>query len=188
MFIYIHGFNSSPASWKATRFKQYIQDRHPQHQVLVPHLSNLPEPAIQLLKSLIEQSQTKNITLVGSSLGGFYATYLASQFDLKAVLINPAVRPYELLEAFLGPNQNIYTGERYELTEEHIGQLKNLYIDNLEHPDRFLVLVQQGDEVLDARQAMSYYSHCQLIIEEGGDHSFQGIEKYFGKIVEFSEV
>jgi predicted esterase YcpF (UPF0227 family) len=93
------------------------------------------------------------VTLVGSSLGGFYATWLAEKHGLKAVLINPAVHPHRDLRVFLGVQQNLHTGEKYELTESHLAQWEQLFVPAIT-PTRYLLLVETGDELLDYREAV----------------------------------
>ena len=178
LFVYIHGFNSSPESFKAKCFEQFLIENHPDEQFIVPRLSDLPARAMVTLTDLINQHRDEKIALIGSSLGGFYATWLSQQYHLKAVLINPAVNPQELLVDFLGTNKNFYTGEEYEFTTEHIVQLDTVTTNNIYSPELLMVLLQSGDEVLDYRLAEKKYSATRLIVETGGDHSFQNFAKY----------
>ncbi len=184
IFLYIHGFNSSPASYKAQVFQKFLADRHPEHDFVCPELSDYPSEAIARLTHIIE-SKVSNIALIGSSLGGFYATFLAQKYHLKAVLVNTAVNPHILLNDFLGKTTNYYTGREYELTTEHIEQLKQLLVDKVSEPELFMVLLQSGDEVLDYRLAEQKYADTELIIEQGGDHSFEGFENHCESIVRF---
>lgn len=149
-----------------------------------PDLPHRPAQAIALLEDLILQAPDKP-ALVGSSLGGYYATYLAERHDLQAVLINPAVAPYRLLTPLLGPQQNFYTGETYELTEQHMLELQELEIVHL-HPERYLLLVQTGDELLDYREAVARYTGAEQRVIPGGDHGFQYFEQYLAVILEFA--
>ena len=185
LFLYIHGFNSSPASYKAQLFQKFLADRHPEHDFVCPELSDYPSAAISRLTQIIESRLPDDIALIGSSLGGFYATFLAQKYHLKAVLVNPAVNPHILLKDFLGKTSNYYTGREYELTIEHIEQLQQLLVDKISEPQRFMVLLQSGDEVLDYRLAQQEYADTELIIEQGGDHSFKGFENHCGSIVRF---
>lgn len=186
LFIYIHGFNSSPESFKARCFSKFITDNYPQDQFVAPTLSDFPEKAIKDLSLFIEQSlKSSKVVLLGSSLGGFYATYLVQKYKLKALLVNPAVIPHELLHEYLGMNKNYHTGEEYEFTTEHIDQLKTIYIDHINSPENLMVMLQKDDEVLDYRLAEKKYSESHLLIESGGNHSFQNFEQHCENIYIF---
>lgn len=192
MLIYIHGFNSSPASFKASLLKKYAQSAHISDRLHVPFVPADPLRAIDTLKTLVEKQLNERsadrpcpVCLIGSSLGGYYATWLAEQYDCRAVLVNPAVRPYELFEDYLGVNTNLYTGEKYELTRAHIDQLRELEVDHISKPDRYLLLLQTGDEVLDYQQAMEKYAAVPSIVEEGGAHEFMGFDRHLETVLAF---
>jgi hypothetical protein len=189
LLIYIHGFNSSPLSHKAMIMQQYCRDYRPDMRVIVPQLPCFPEAAAQMLSELIrEKQQEYRIGLVGSSLGGYLSVWLNSQFHLRAVVINPAVRPYELLQDYLGEQVNPYTHEKYTLAACHIEELKALDIEVLPDPDQFWLLQQMGDEVLDYRQAVEKFHDARQTVEQGGDHSFVSFERYAAAILEFLEL
>ena len=184
--LYLHGFNSSHASHKAQVLQAHLDRRGRGAELLAPDLPHRPAQAIALVESLLAQLPRKP-TLVGSSLGGYYATGLAERHDLQAVLINPVVAPYRLLAPLLGPQQNLYTGEIYELTAQHLAELQALEVEAL-HPERYLLLVQTGDEVLDYREAVARFAGAQQIVIAGGDHGFQEFEKYLDEILAFAEM
>ncbi|CAM3508715.1 esterase YqiA [Vibrio aerogenes CECT 7868] len=186
MLLYIHGFNSSPKSQKATILTQYCRTHYPHIKVVTPKLPVFPLEAVNYLSALIGQYQHEyHIGLVGSSLGGYMSIWLNSLFQLKTVLVNPAVRPYELLVDYLGEQVNPYTHEHYFLAPHHIDELRSLDVSDIQSPDQFLLLQQTGDEVLDYRQAVAKMSHSKQIVEEGGDHSFVGFERHCGTILQF---
>ena len=187
--LYIHGFNSSPDSFKASQLVSYYAQKGQEERITVPELSYEPAKAMATLEALVQQHQQQTnapLLLVGSSLGGFYATYLVEHYDqLKAVLVNPAVKPYELLADWLGDNENIYTAETYCLTREHLQQLISLDCSVLKDASRYFVLLQTLDETLDYRQAAAKFKQARLVVEQGGNHSFDGLERYYGEIFAF---
>jgi predicted esterase YcpF (UPF0227 family) len=128
------------------------------------------------------------VAFAGSSLGGFYATWLAERFGGKAVLINPAVRPHELLEKYIGENINYYTSEHWILNESHIQQFRELDVDCITDPERYLVMLQTGDETLDYRHAVEKYEDCNIELEQGGDHSFIDFENHIDRLLKFCEI
>lgn len=189
LLLYIHGFNSSPLSQKAQLMAQYCAQYRPDIKCLAPQLAPFPQQAALQLTQLVEQHQANHqIGLVGSSLGGYLATWLNAQFALPAVLINPAVKPYDLLSDYLGEQQNPYTGERYILTTDHIDELKALEVVKLADPKAFWLLQQTDDEILDYRQAVTKYRDSKQTVEPGGDHSFVGFERYCADIIRFLQL
>lgn len=185
MIVYLHGFNSSPASGKARQLGEHMAAIGRQADYYCPALPNSPREAIALVEAELEQRRPATVTLVGSSLGGFYATYLAEKHGWKAVLVNPAVHAHKLLRSALGPQTNWHTGEQWELTEAHLAELAALDVERITRPERYLLLAQTGDEVLDYRDAVAYYAGATQIIEDGGDHGFAGFERHYQTILDF---
>jgi hypothetical protein len=126
--------------------------------------------------------------LVGSSLGGFYALYLAERCGAKAVLINPALGPHESLAPYLGPQRNPYTDESYELTAEHLAELEALQVARITRPERYLLLVQAGDDLLDYRVAVARLAGAWQFVQGGGDHAYQGFAAQIPAILRFAGV
>jgi predicted esterase YcpF (UPF0227 family) len=184
--VYLHGFNSSPKSVKARALGSAIgalPDRE-RPEYLVPQLPHRPAEAVRTASAAIEARDA--VTLVGSSLGGYYATHLAELYGARAVLINPAVRPYDDLQAFLGAQLNPYTGERYELTHEHFAELEALEVKHITRPGRYLLLTQTGDEVLDWREAVAFYGGAWQSVQGGGDHAFRDFEALIPAVLRFA--
>lgn len=191
--LHIHGFNSSPLSVKAEQSRQFFKQYFPEVVFHCPQLATSPEQAIAQLEQLIEQTKCDSSWFViGSSLGGYFASYLADKYNLRAVLINPAVKPYELLVDYLGEQCNPYTNITYQVTPDHMQQLKALKVNkpmlDSEQKNNYLVMVQTGDEVLDYQQAVDEYQHCTMIVEQGGDHSFVNFNEKLPMIADFFEL
>lgn len=185
MIVYLHGFNSSPASGKAKQFGEYMARIGRQAEYACPALPNSPRAAIVEIEALLAHSQPESVTLVGSSLGGFYATKLAEKHGCKAVLVNPAVHAHILLRPALGPQTHWHTGEEWQFTDTHLNELAALDVERITRPERYLLLVQTGDEILDYRDAVAYYADATQIVEDGGDHGFAGFERHFQTILDF---
>ncbi|NGZ13078.1 esterase YqiA [Vibrio aestuarianus] len=185
MLLYIHGFNSSPLSHKAQVMLNYCNEHRPDIKVVVPKLPSFPAQAAEHLLDIVEQYQEHyQIALVGSSLGGYLSIWLNHLFDFRAVLINPAIKPYELLADFLGEQVNPYTQERYVLQAKHIEELKALEV-SINNVNSLWLLQQMGDEVLDYRQAVNKLVGSKQTVELGGDHSFVNFERYPQQIIDF---
>ncbi|MEZ5540138.1 MAG: YqiA/YcfP family alpha/beta fold hydrolase [Pseudomonadales bacterium] len=182
--VYIHGFNSSPQSHKAQQFRQWVSNHHPEITLHIPALSPFPLIAMQQLENLAARAP-QSTGFIGSSLGGFYAAWLAEKFQARAVLINPAITPFDSLSQYLGENKNHHTQDSYVLTQQHVDDLRSMYVAEPSHPERFLLMVQTGDEILNFREATTHFSRSPAVIEYGGDHAFQNAEKHFVHMLRF---
>jgi len=185
VLIYLHGFNSSPQSTKATLFGRYMAARGLGAHFACPALPHQPDQALAAIEAELVRSTKSPVTLIGSSLGGFYATWFAEKHGLRAVLINPAVCPHRDLRAYLGVQQNLYTGKTYELTQAHIARWAQLFVPVIT-PSQYLLLVETGDEVLDYREAVEKYAGAQQVVEQGGDHSFMRFSDHIEQILAFA--
>jgi predicted esterase YcpF (UPF0227 family) len=192
--VYLHGFNSGPASAKAQQLGREIAALDPRSRptYFVPQLHHRPAVAMREMMTWVENaishSGESRLTLVGSSLGGFYATFLAERYGAKAVLINPAIRPAKSLASYLGPQRNPVSGETYELTREHFAELEALNVIRVTEPQRYFLLVQSGDELLDWREAVAFYGGAWQSVQGGGDHAFQHFETQIAPILRFSGI
>jgi predicted esterase YcpF (UPF0227 family) len=185
--VYLHGFNSSPGSIKGRLIMQHVAGLPDAPELLVPRLPFAPRAAMDKMERMLSALDTAQTTLVGSSLGGYYATWLAERFGTRAVLINPAMRAWEDLRRYLGPNRNLYTGEVYELTETHVEELAALRVMAITRPERYWLLVQTGDEVLDHREAVAFFAGARQTVIEGGDHGFRHFEAHLEGILRFAD-
>ncbi len=187
--LYLHGFNSSPQSHKAQLIMQYMSENNTLDLLICPQIPSVPEEARLFLEQLVEETlENHTLSFAGSSLGGYYATYLVEKYSGSAVLINPSVKPYETLRAHLGENKFYFDEGCWEFDESHIQQLEDMKVKNITEPERYLVLLQTGDEILDYREAELKYKNSQIIIEQGGDHSFTDLECYIAQIMQFSQI
>jgi hypothetical protein len=182
MLIYIHGFNSSPASAKAQLLQARLEALGRGAEFKAPALPHSPAQAAVLLDALA--TRHRGAALVGSSLGGYYATWLAEKHAMTAVLLNPAVRPYELLAPLVGRQKKFHTDEEYDFKVEHVDELRALEVEHVT-PARYLLIVAKGDEVLDYRKAVERYRGCRQIVIEGGDHGLSNFASFLDVSLEF---
>ena len=180
MILYIHGFGSHGLGSKANAFRNYFKDKG--EAFIAPSLSYIPDLAIQTLEELIESYG--EVKLIGSSLGGFYTLYLAQKYGLKAVLINPSIYPYITLKKVLGETPSFYDESYFAWMESHLEMLKKYETDLVVQED-IMLLLQKGDETLDYKEVVIKLPNAKQIVEEGGSHSFDGIERYFAEVEEF---
>lgn len=190
VLVYIHGFLSSPQSAKAVMTAEFIAGQGLAIDCHIPQLPNYPARTLHQLEDFLAPllASDQRVGLVGSSLGGFFATVLAERYDLPAVLINPAVRPWRPIHDALGENQNPYTGEHFTITEQHLLELQDMAVDVPAASSRFWVLLQEGDEVLDYRDAVDYYRDFRMTVEPGGSHHFDGFERYLPDVIKFLDL
>ncbi|MGB5866373.1 MAG: YqiA/YcfP family alpha/beta fold hydrolase [Arcobacteraceae bacterium] len=184
MVVYIHGFGSSAQGTKSVILKELFQEQG----FIAPSLSYVPDLAIETLKDMISSYlKYENVYLVGSSLGGYYATYLANYFEIPAVLINPAVNAATTLSQAIGYAHNYYDNSTFEWNESHIKMLEKLNV--LEIKDElYMLLAQTEDEVLNYKEAVDKFQNSQMFVEVGGNHSFEGIERHKENIERFFQL
>lgn len=188
MLLYIHGFNSSPASFKANVLRERLTQLGRAAEFLCPALPDRPAQAMALLENMVHQHDIDSTTLVGSSLGGFYATYLVEKYGMRAVLLNPAISPQTGLRAYLGPQKNLYTGKAYVLTEQHIAELDRLGVPRPADLSRYFLITATGDEVLDFREGVERFRGAKQIIINGSDHGMGDFVHYLDKILVFAGI
>ena len=184
MILYLHGFTSGPQSHKAQALGQRMRELGLGDKLLAPQLPAAPKDAIALTGDLVRRHGVT--TVIGSSLGGYYATYLAETFDLGGVLVNPAVVAHLSLQKYIGPQTWLYTGERFDFTLDHVEQLRAIGIPVLAKPERFWLLVEEGDETLDYRDAVRRYAGAKQTVLPGGDHSFTRWNDYLDAIIDYA--
>lgn len=187
MILYLHGFTSGPQSGKARALAERMAAHGLGDRYACPQLPPSPAAAIALAETIIAEKVSRGDTpaLVGSSLGGHYATWLAEKLGLKAVLVNPAVVDKVDPALFLGPQRFMYTGEQFEFTQAHVEELRTLVTPRITRPERYWLLVEAGDAVLDYRQAVSRYAGARQTVLTGGDHSFTRWPDVLDEVIEF---
>jgi len=176
LLLYIHGFRTTPHSPTSQLLKKHYGER-----LLLSDHPVTPDAAITYMENLLEQYPITG--LISSSLGGFYATYLAHQHDLPAVLINPSTRPFVTTRAYLGTNTT-HDGETFEWQKHHLKELEKYAVKDPD-PKRYYLCLQKGDAVLDYRVALAYFDGAKVCLEEGGGHPFEGLERHFENIDRF---
>ena len=186
--IYLHGFASSANSTKALQLKKYILENYSKTEIIIPDIENNIVDAVQQIDKLIEEFSPS--ALIGSSLGGFYATYFSEQYNLKCVGINPAVIPPAEMSEYLGVNKNYSTGEKFLINQEQLDLLDRMgrEIKVIKCPRNFMILLQSHDEKLDYRVATNFYRGAVLDVTFGGNHSFENLETHFSKIKIFLDM
>ncbi|MGH1486232.1 MAG: YqiA/YcfP family alpha/beta fold hydrolase [Cellvibrionaceae bacterium] len=185
--VYIHGFLSSPFSAKAQQTKHWLSQNRSDIDYICPQLTPYPDECANLLEKCIADA-AQPIYLMGSSMGGFWATWLAEKYNYKAVLINPAVDVLGLMPAYLNMDlKNYHSDDSYYLTQQHYEQLHAYHLEHLDRLENYWLLVQTGDETLDYRLAVEKYTGCRQTVEQQGDHSFQGFERFIASAIEFYE-
>jgi predicted esterase YcpF (UPF0227 family) len=187
MLVYLHGFNSSPASHKAQVMRDHMEGRGQGQLYACPALPDTPREAIRAIEATIAGHDPRRVTFLGSSLGGYYATFLAERLGCRAALINPAITPHVGLEGYLGTQKNLHTGAPYELTRAHLDGWRALLVDRID-PERYLLLLETGDEVLDWRAAAGKYEGARMVIRQGGDHSLQSFGEHIERILAFAGI
>lgn len=187
LILYLHGFTSGPQSRKVQALAARMAAHGCADRLICPQLPASPAAAIDLADGILAKvGAGGTATLVGSSLGGYYATHLAEKYGLKAVLVNPAVVAAIELERYLGPQTWLYTGEAFEFTRRHIDELRALETPVLADPSRYWLLAEEGDATLDYRQAVVRYAGARQTVLPGGDHSFTRWDDHLDDILVFA--
>ena len=185
--MYLHGFISSPQSRKAVMLGDYVRNYAADVDYRVPQLHHRPARAIEEVEATCAGVAPEDLTLVGSSLGGFYATVAAERLGCRAALLNPAVHPHRHFARYLGPQENMYTGETFVLTEEHVADLRALDPAAITRPERYWLFVETGDEVLDYREAVAFYAGALHDVVRGGDHALVSFPERIPDIVDWAQ-
>jgi len=187
--LYLHGFRSSPQSTKARTMAQYVQTQHPKVQWFCPQLPPSPKEAMSMVMAEVQDWPSEQMAVVGSSLGGFYATWVAHQKHCKSVLLNPAVYPEHTLEQHIGQQTHWHNPEEaFFFKPEYIQQLRDLSLRDQPATAAQLGIFAKGDEVLDWRQMVARYPEAEQLVLEGGDHAISDFEIHLSRILDFLDL
>ena len=183
--FYFHGFMSSAESSKAQIFKKFIKHNFPNTKLIIPNIADKFSEAIPQLNKLVSEDLSESKSFIGSSLGGFFATYFAELYEQKAIVINPAINPSEGLKEYLGTNKNHSNGNKFELTNKDIEELKEIEILKIKNPCNYLLLSESKDEVIDYIDAVSFYDGGYIDLKFGGSHSYDSFSEKLDTIKNF---
>lgn len=185
LLIYLHGFNSSPQSLKVRLLQEALTKLGHAERLYAPQLPHSPAQALALIEQRMAQESVPPV-LIGSSLGGYYATALAEKHGLKALLINPAVAPSRWVSDYLGEQRNYHSGETWQLTQDFVDEINALQCPPPCAGQRYQVWLQTQDETLDYRDAVAYYRGCALRVEPGGEHGFRHFAAHIPALLAFA--
>ena len=185
--LYFHGFKSSSKSSKAQSLKNFIAKNTKNTKIIIPDLDDNFQDAHNQIEELIRLSGS-NIVFMGSSLGGYYASYFSQKLKKKAVLINPAVHPLKDFEVHLGENENYSSGNKFNISSKEISFVRTLSYKKLLTPNDLLILLESGDEILKYNKSASYFSGAYIDIAFGGNHSYSSFKSKFHKIQKFLDI
>ena len=183
--LYLHGFRSSPQSAKARRVAGWVQAHAPELTWWCPQLPASPQEAIDTLLHGVARWPATQMAIVGSSLGGFYATALAERLGCQAALLNPAVNPARDLAAHVGETTSWHSGERFEFLPRYVDELRALAPATLTRMSRYFALIATGDEVLSWREMSARYQGAHLRIVEGSDHALTDFDTHLPHLMHF---
>jgi predicted esterase YcpF (UPF0227 family) len=187
MILYLHGFRSSPLSYKSRLMAQHMQDAGRSSEFFCPQLSASPAQAIARAEHIIAAYQPEQVSLIGSSLGGFYATWLAEKYGCKAVLLNPAVQPPRDLQSYVGVTTQYHSDEMFEFKQEYIPELRQLALARITRPERYFLIAATGDEVLDWREMVAQYAGAKQQVIQGSDHGLSDFAAYLPEVMAFCD-
>lgn len=188
MILYLHGFRSSPLSFKAQLLAERMRALGWAGDYLCPQLPASPNAAVAQALELARSCPVAELSIVGSSLGGYYATWLAEQLGCRAVLLNPAVAPPRDLEPYVGVTTTFHTDAPFEFKRSYIAELESLQIAPISRPERYFLIAATGDEVLDWREMVAHYPGARHRVIDGGDHGLSDFACYADEVLAFCGV
>ncbi|EJN05034.1 YqiA/YcfP family alpha/beta fold hydrolase [Herbaspirillum sp. YR522] len=188
MILYLHGFRSSPQSFKARLMAQRMARLGLAQQFVCPQLPASPAAAMALAESLVAGVDAARLAVVGSSLGGFYATWLAERHGCRAVLLNPAVTPPRDLQSYVGVTTQYHSDEPFEFKREYVDELRALAVPAISDAGRYYLIAATGDEVLDWREMVAHYPGARHTVIQGSDHGIAEFADHLDAVLAFCGV
>ena len=186
MILYLHGFRSSPLSFKARVVAQRMAALGRAAELVCPQLPASPKLAMELALELVAgKPEQEQLAIIGSSLGGFYATWLAERLGCRAVLLNPSVDPLKNLEQHVGVTTEYHSDKPFEFRAEYIDELRELKVARITRPERYFLIAATGDEVLDYRDMVAHYAGARQHVIEGSDHGIPEFADYVDDVLDF---
>jgi len=183
--LYLHGFRSSPRSAKAQRTAAWVREHHPALAWWCPQLPASPAQAMALLREGVRGWPAERTGVIGSSLGGFYATELAQSIGARAVLLNPAVDPARDLVRYIGENRAWHSDDAFFFRSEYIDELRSIGPTPLRSAQDLYAVIAKGDEVLSWVEMAQRYAACRQCLIEGGDHALSDFEAHLPSVMDF---
>ena len=185
MILYLHGFRSSPKSMKARVVGVRMLEKGLDADLRCPQLPASPKAAMDLALSLVAGVPAQDLSIIGSSLGGYYATWLAERLGCRAVLLNPAVDPLKSLDGQAIVTTQFHSDEPFEFKTEYFDELRAFKVDRITRPERYFLLASSGDEVLDYRAMVAHYQGAKQHVIDGSDHAISEFEQYVDEVLAF---
>ena len=187
MILYLHGFRSSPQSMKARLMGERMAALGRSAEYLCPQLPASPRLAMELALSLVDGVPAGELAVVGSSLGGYYATWLAERLGCRAVLLNPAIVPRQDLQKHVGVSTEYHSDRPFEFKPEYIDELRALDVARISRPERYYLIAATGDEVLDYRDMVEHYREARQLVIQGSDHGISEFADYMDGVLAFCD-
>ena len=185
MILYLHGFRSSPNSRKATLLRERLHSLGRGHEYVCPALPVSPRAAADLALGIAAAATPDALALIGSSLGGYYATWLAERLGCRAVLLNPAIAPARDLEAHLGRQPVYFSGNEIDFRPEHLQELREIDTPAVTRPERYFLVAATGDTLIDYRTMTNKYRGARQRVIVGSDHELSDFAHYMDEVLAF---
>jgi predicted esterase YcpF (UPF0227 family) len=185
MILYLHGFRSSPQSFKARVVGRKMAELGRSAELICPQLPASPKQAMALALSLVGDTPADRLAIIGSSLGGYYATWLAEKLGCRAALLNPAIEPLADLDQHVGVTTAWHSDQPFEFKREYIDELAQLKVDRITRPERYFLIAATGDEVLDYRDMVAHYAGTRQLVIDGSDHGIAEFADYVDDVLAF---
>lgn len=188
LLVYLHGFRSSPRSSKAVMTREAISalsSKDHTYEWYCPQLLASPKQSVDMVTSYIDQSDADSVIIMGSSLGGFYTNYLAEKYQCKGIVLNPAVFAARELEPHIGMMTAYDSDEPFDFKAEYIGELRALQVEKICEPQKYFLIAAKGDELLDWKEMVAFYSGAKQLVLEGSDHGIADYANHLPTVLDF---